>query len=55
MCLLGCALALAFYALSATPISGGFDLTLIGTVSAVGLMVAVLWLGRAALGVGGKP
>jgi hypothetical protein len=54
MCLLGCALALAFYALSATPISGGFDLTLIGTISAVGLMIVVLWLGRAALGVGGK-
>lgn len=55
VCLLGCALALALYALSATPISGGFDLTLIGTMSAVGLMVVVLWLGRAVLGPGGKP
>ena len=54
VCLVGCALALALYALSASPISGGFDFTLIGTVSAVGLMVVVLWLGRAVLGVGGK-
>jgi hypothetical protein len=55
VCLIGCALALGLYALSATPISGGFDLTLIGLVSAVGVMVVVLWLGRAVLGGGSKP
>jgi hypothetical protein len=55
MCLIGCVAALALYAISATPLSGGFDLTAIGIVSAVGVMVAVLWLGRAVLGVGSKP
>ncbi|MGA8427166.1 MAG: hypothetical protein WB801_06225 [Candidatus Dormiibacterota bacterium] len=55
VCLIGCALALALYALSDIPISGGFDLTVIGLVSAVGVMVVVLWLGRAVLGVSGKP
>ena len=55
VCVIGCALALALYALSDTPISGGFDLTAIGIVSAVGVLVVVLWLGRAALGYGAKP
>jgi hypothetical protein len=55
VCFVGCALALALYALSATPISGGFDLTAIGIVSAVGVLVVVLWLGRAVLGYGAKP
>lgn len=55
VCLIGCALAFALYALSATPVSGGFDLTAIGIVSAVGVLVVVLWLGRAVLGYGAKP
>jgi hypothetical protein len=55
VCLIGCALALAIYALSATPLSGGFDLTAIGIVSAVGLLALVLWLGREVLGYGTKP
>lgn len=57
LCLTGCGAGLLVAAVSDLPISGGFDLTAIGIVAAVGISLGLLWLVRDALraGVGEAP
>jgi hypothetical protein len=57
LCLAGCGAGLLVAAVSDLPISGGFDLTAIGIVAAVGISVGLWWLVRDALrsGVGSAP
>ncbi|MGH7641513.1 MAG: hypothetical protein ACRENX_00585 [Candidatus Dormibacteria bacterium] len=46
LCLIGCAAGLLMTLIAAIPVSGGFDLTLLGVVGAIGILVVLLWLGR---------
>lgn len=46
LCLAGCGAGLMILAVSDLPISGGFDLTAVGILGAIGISVALLWLGR---------
>jgi hypothetical protein len=39
-------------AVSDLPISGGFDLTALGILAAIGILAVLLWLGRDALRAG---
>lgn len=49
MCLIGATAGLAISAASGVPIAGGFDLTALGILATLGVLVAFIWLGRVAL------
>jgi len=52
LCLAGCGAGLLVSAVADLPISGGFDLTALGILAAIGILAVLLWLGRDALRAG---
>lgn len=57
MCLAGCVAGLLISAVSDLPVSGGFDLTALGVLAAIGVPAGLLWMSRNVLrsGVHGGP
>ena len=47
--LAGCGAGLVVSAVADIPVSGGFDLTALGSVAAIGVAAGLLWLGRDAV------
>ncbi len=57
LCLAGCIIGLLITAISDLPVTGGFDLTALGVLAAIGIAALLLWLGRDAIfpGISDRP